>query len=111
MLLGEASDYVVKSAVSQSNEAIKQDPAQRPMCSCTLQGLSSLRRLDLRSNQLRRLEVLAPCQGLGMLGDFDVADNPLEAGQNIRLYIISLLPQVRPCGHEGKHYRCQGLIT
>lgn len=72
------------------------------------QGLSSLRRVDLRCNQLRRLEVLAPCQGLSLLGDLDVAGNPLEASRNIRLYLISLLPQVSAdlLGlHDDEHYQ------
>lgn len=59
-----------------------------------MQGLLSIRRLDISHNILRRLEVLAPCRSLDMLGELSVAGNPMEAGQNIRLYIISLLPQV-----------------
>jgi hypothetical protein len=53
-----------------------------------------LRRLDLSGNMLRRLEVLRPACGLQLLGELDVAANPLEAAQNVRLYIIYLLPQV-----------------
>jgi hypothetical protein len=68
----------------------------RAMLCCTspLQGLSSLRRLDLSGNMLRRLEVLRPACGLQLLGELDVASNPLEAAQNVRLYMIYLLPQV-----------------
>jgi hypothetical protein len=43
---------------------------------------------------LRRLEALRPACGLQLLGELDVAANPLEAAQNVRLYIIYLLPQV-----------------
>jgi hypothetical protein len=62
-----------------------------------LQGLCNLRRLDVSGNALRRLEVLRPAASLSLLGELDVAANPLEAAQNVRLYIVYLLPQVSSC--------------
>lgn len=59
-----------------------------------LQGLVSLRRLDVSGNALRRLEALRPACGLQLLGELDLAANPLEAAQNVRLHTVYLLPQV-----------------
>lgn len=59
-----------------------------------LQGLCSLRRLDVSGNLLRRLEALQPACGLQVLGELDVAANPLEAAQDVRLHIVHLLPLV-----------------
>jgi hypothetical protein len=73
-----------------------------------LQGLSSLRRLDLSGNMLRRLEVLRPACGLQLLAELDVAANPLEAAHNVRLYMIYLLPQVGRGGGGGGQKFCKG---
>lgn len=62
------------------------------------QGLSSLRRLDVAGNQLRRIEVLAACRGRTMLTSLNVSGNPLEAAQDARLHIVHLLTQVGCCG-------------
>jgi hypothetical protein len=61
---------------------------------CFLQGLTSLRVLDVGGNQLRRVEVLATCRGLAMMTDLNIAGNPLEAAQDARLHVVHLLTQV-----------------
>ncbi|WIA19886.1 hypothetical protein OEZ85_005786 [Tetradesmus obliquus] len=69
--------------------------AHNHLSSCEgVQGLVSLRRLDVSGNALRRLEALRPACGLQLLGELDLAANPLEAAQNVRLHTVYLLPQV-----------------
>lgn len=66
----------------------------RTLCSKMLQGLSSLRVLDVGGNQLRRVEVLAACRGLTLMTDLNISGNPLEAVQDARLHVVHLLTQV-----------------
>lgn len=81
----------------------------RPMSSCmllgcpgtihtsvapSLQGLSALRVLDVSGNQLRRVEVLSACRGLGLLTQLQLSGNPLQEAQNARLHVVHMLTQV-----------------
>lgn len=66
-----------------------------------LQGLLSLRRLDVSGNQLRRIEVLAACRELTLFTDLHVAANPLVAAQDMRLHVVRLLTQVSWCCCNG----------
>lgn len=62
---------------------------------CGMQNLSSLQRLNVRHNQLRRIEALAMCKDLSQLTDLNMLGNPLEAAQHAHLYVVHLLSQVR----------------
>jgi Leucine-rich repeat (LRR) protein len=59
-----------------------------------LQGLSALRVLDVSGNQLRRVEVLSACRGLGLLTQLQLSGNPLQEAQNARLHVVHMLTQV-----------------